>query len=1122
MLNRSPSATALLNNPALNSSLFSRRQLALLANEWRFYRVQPLFWLALLLALAFATLATLGNDLQTAQPHKELLFTHTKLLMMLQPLLIGALAPLAFLRDRQFGMHELTGVTPLNHRQWCVSRAGGLLLLVLAVQVMLLILAAVAVWLGIAPEAAAVTVGSLGWLSMQLFVLQQLPALLLLVALQLWCSCKTSQIALLYLLTAVCWLSYPLLAAATGSPVMANNQQMSPLLLQLMLYLDPYALTPWLVQLQDGESLQPAGGVLLNRLIILSLSALLFWRALVTEPRQQRFSTAASVPGSISAIQLSSEQSQFSISATNRDLFSSVRPAGSSLWPGFVSLLRLQWAQLLRQRSTMLALLILTGLAFSEVFTGVGYAETLSRLVPDSRDALNRINWDLLPRFGLLLVALWASQLSWLNRQLRCDNLIAATPIPGIVQLGSQLAVLWLLTVLLVVLSFSAVVLAQVLVQIPLQPGEYLQQAAFALMPLLIWGMLLLACHALLRSPLHANALVVILLLFGLLPVPDLLELSHPLWRIGQTRLEMPDALWGYQGSAGGIGASGHFSDGGFWPYLIFWALLALPLWLLALQRYHRGTGYSVSKLRLSQPAVLAALVLALLWLTQGLHIHQHLLQAGALETTQQRRAKLAAYEQQYQHWQQQPQPVVSKVLLQVDLDPPEQQARILAKLTLTNPHPRAIRQVLLTLPGGEAGQQALRDIQLDGAQLVTQNVRYSQPVYQLDQALAPGATVQLKVELQLSQQAIAPAPEHQVLRPEFSYLRLLHLLPQPGFVSQLRLRNTKVRAEFGLAPLAANEVQPSILAAEATPASARYDWAQLETIISVPQGYQGIAAGKLQRQWQKQDRQYFHYLTSAAVRNLPAVIAVPWQPQRALQNDISLEMYSPYYNEATDLSLQAMQHTLHWFSTQIGSYPGDALRLVIMPDIGPTGYALPQLVLINHRVGLRAFAEPDAGFSQVYRRAVHEVAHQWFGHGIGNGVPGDGVFLVESLAKYAELVLIEQHFGVDAMQALLEFEQQRYRRAKAGSRAEQDSLIDAEESFDQYSRATLVFARLRAELGDKQITAALRQLWLKHRYPNTPASSMDFVRQLKLASPQQQHALIDQLLLSDKVEGLL
>jgi hypothetical protein len=1130
-----------LKNISAHSDAFSYqvvgkpRLLPLLLNEWRFYRVQPLLWLALLLALAFAALTTLGNDVQTAQPHKELLFTHTKLLMILQVLLIGVLAPLAFLRDRQHGMTELTGVTPLTDWHWCCSRAGGLLVLVLGVQILLQFLAIAGVWFGINPQATAVTLASLCWISLQLFLLQQLPALLLLVALQLWCSRKTPHPALLYLLTAVCWLGYVLLAAATGSPVMAKSQPVSPWLSQLMLYLDPYALTPWLVQLQSSASINPDATVLLNRLLIVGISALLFWRAWATRPSLSKlrsgklqFRTATDPAPAIQDSHLFSSHlfnGSYSGQPQTTD-FRTVTPTSAN-WQSFVSLLRLQWLQLLRQRSTILALLILTGLVFSEVFTGLGYAEALSRLQPDSRDALNRINWDVLPRFGLLLLAFWASQLSWLNRQLRFDSLIAATPVSGVVQLCSQLAVLWSLTLFMVVLSFSAVALAQLLAQIPIQFAEYLQQAQLTLIPLLLWAMLLLACHALLRLPLLANLMVAVLLLLGLSQLPEMLELQHPLWRVGQTMLEMPDALWGYQGSVGGAFAShsatGNFNNGGFWPYLTFWGLLALTLWLLALQGYHRGTGYSHLKLRLNQPTILASLVLALLWLTQGLHIHQHLQQAGALETAPQRQAQRAAYERQYQQWQHQPQPVVSKVQLQVELFPAAQQASIAATLTLTNPHPTPITQLLVTLPGDIADQQALQSIDLDGAQLVShqitqpipQKTEHQQRIYQFDQPLASGATTQLIVNLQLAQHAIAPAPMHQVLRSEFSYLRLLHLLPQVGFMPDLRLRDAKTRAEFGLAPLPAAETQPSVLAAEGTPANARYDWAKLETIISVPQGYQGIAAGKLIRQWQEQNRQYFHYQTTDAVRNLPAVIAVPWQPQQSTQDGVTLEIYSPAYNAATELNMQAMQQTLHWFSTHVGAYPGDALRLVMMPDVGPTGYALPQLVLINHRVGVRAVAAPDAGFSQVYRRAVHEVAHQWFGHGIGNGVPGDGAFLVESLAKYVELVLIEQHFGTDAMQALVDFEQQRYSRALAGSRSEQKSLVDADESYDQYSRATLVFAKLRATVGDAVITAALRQLWQQHRYPATPASAMDFVRALQAHSPQSAQPLIHSLLLT-------
>lgn len=224
-------AVDLKRQTTTQNPLYQPQLLALLANEWRFYRVQPWFWLVLLLALAFALLATLGNPAQSAQPDKELLISHTKLLMMLQPLLIGALAPLAFLRDQQAGMAELTAATPVSQQQWCFSRAGGLLVVALGFQLLLLILAAAAVWNGIQPAQSHLSLGELAGISILLFLLQQVPALLLLVALQLWCSRHIPQIALLYLLTACCFIGYLLLAAATGSPVMAQAGDTAPLVI---------------------------------------------------------------------------------------------------------------------------------------------------------------------------------------------------------------------------------------------------------------------------------------------------------------------------------------------------------------------------------------------------------------------------------------------------------------------------------------------------------------------------------------------------------------------------------------------------------------------------------------------------------------------------------------------------------------------------------------------------------------------------------------------------------------------------------------------------------------------------------------------------------------------------
>ena len=193
----------------------------------------------------------------------------------------------------------------------------------------------------------------------------------------------------------------------------------------------------------------------------------------------------------------------------------------------------------------------LCGLIFSEVYTGLGYAEPFSQLLPNSRDAINRVSGDVIPRFGLLLLAFWVYQVAWLNRQQRIDGLIAATPVPSALLLSSQFVVLYGLILLLVVLSLAAVALAQVLLQVPLDLLEYGQQGLLLVLPLWVWATLLLACHALLRQPLWANLAVAGLLAFGLSPLPSMLQLQHPLWRIGQSQLALPDSLWGYQGALG-------------------------------------------------------------------------------------------------------------------------------------------------------------------------------------------------------------------------------------------------------------------------------------------------------------------------------------------------------------------------------------------------------------------------------------------------------------------------------------------------------------------------------------------------------------------------------------------
>ena len=76
-------------------------------------------------------------------------------------------------------------------------------------------------------------------------------------------------------------------------------------------------------------------------------------------------------------------------------------------------------------------------------------------------------------------------------------------------------------------------------------------------------------------------------------------------------------------------------------------------------------------------------------------------------------------------------------------------------------------------------------------------------------------------------------------------------------------------------------------------------------------------------------------------------------------------------------------------------------------------------------------------------------------------------------------------------------------------------ALIDSTKNYDQYSKATIAFAKLRKEIGDEAIIKALNSVWENHAYPNSPATAMDFIRALKQQVSEQDKKLINELFLN-------
>ncbi|MDP2714350.1 M1 family aminopeptidase [Rheinheimera sp.] len=1054
--------------------------LKLLHNEWRYLIRQPLLWLALiLLPLAAYIFATGITGIDTIAD-KRLQALHMTLLMFYLPLLCGALAPLMLLRDQNHDMTELIHSTPVPLAQRLLARAAVLTLLFAG----LMLIGFSIIYYLLCQHFGFQA--SLLRLNLWDFAFMALPACAFYAMLAGCLTQRFSSNVVLYAVFAGLWLVYLVLASMTGAPMLAGSTINSDALFNVMRLLDPFGNTA-LIALYQHNPPQLYGDSIfyLSRLLYCLLTAGLFYLSLRLKPYQDRVKP---LPDG-SSHQLVQQQPYRAVTA---------KPVGAlQLW----QLTRTALTTLLKQRLNQFILLGWTLLLGNEVLSGINYAEPLAVLHPTSLDALNRIADDVLPFLGSLLTLLWSYQLNWRNRHSAMAELIAAAPVRSGILLAGNMLALTALILLMMLLSALACLAAEWLANSEINLRLYPEVLGKVALPLTLLGALFSVFHTICRSPLTAAACCVVTLLLKYTPLSGKLGLTHTMWNIAGSPLQPADAYWRFEQS-----------QSVFWPFMTFWLLLSIGLLWLAARWSHRSGSFTNAKrwtLNLSSSLLLILAVMS------GVHLHLNIIAERPLMSSDLREQWRANYEQRYASWAAVAQPGISHIDAQVDIYPQQGEAVFTLNYTLQNRTAEPVSKLLV----GNYSASTIAGLRLSVPHSIEADQQLGQYVLTLTQPLAPGDTVQMHSKLNFRQPSYWPAVLPQLVKPSFSYLRGIPLLPTLGFQTEYQLRNPELRQQYGLAPL--ELTKPSRLFAVAQgiapvhpAATAQYDWVNLHSVVSTDIGQTPLAQGELVRQWQQHGRQYAEFQTRGPIRNALAWYSISGQTLSRQHGATRLTLYSPLINAAAELNMQAMQDTLDWMTQHIAPYRGTALSLLAMPDMGATGYALPQLIMINHRVGFRAEPSADAGFDQRYRRAVHETAHQWFGHDIGNGVLADSAFLVESLAKYVELVLIEQRYGSAAMQALVEYERERFALAVRRSTQQRSALVDATASHDLYSRATLVFAILRQQLGDAVISQALRQLWQQHAYPKTPATSMDFVRALQAQVKPQQQQLVQELLL--------
>ncbi|MFS1523925.1 hypothetical protein ACL7TT_07400 [Microbulbifer sp. 2304DJ12-6] len=1046
---------------------------ARIINEVQLILRQPLCWILAPLAGLFGFFVGRGIHIRQAElfsdPH--LLHLVGALCMMALPWATCLLAGFALYRATGHQMYELTLATPLSQARQQAIQATGLCL----VLILLGILAALGVQAGLIssaeklPNTLGLLIAGLKLQGLQLLI--GIPAVLLFVSV-FWLLRNLSPSPLLVYLGGLLWfISYMLLASASGSPLMASSQTPTPWLLNTMGYLDWFGLSVLMAKQPDLILLGA------NRILVLLAAFTIAFTAFHLAGRC--FASRAKPASQRPAQQRARTPAVFA--------FTAVKPQG---FVQFTALARLQCAQAFKRPMVWLLGLVWCFVVLGETYPSLNQAEPGALLAGLSLDAINRFMWDLVPLFGSMLLLYFSDWLTRRDQRLHFTGILHALPLSPSAVLPARVVSLLTLLLAFLLLTALASIVCQWLKQSPIGLGDYGRFILYAGLPLAALGTVFVAIQAVIQNRLAALLLCFLLLILRFTPLADLLGLHHPLLHPFATPLMPANGYIGYSANLDGFRA-----------FTLFWWLLAALLLLTAILANRQGRKNGVHWRNI--PALLGLAALASLLVQQGTDIQTGLDANGRNLDPDSRAAMLADYEKGYRSFAELPMPVIARVNTRVDFFPKQRQVRVSGQYHLENPHAQAVRTLLI----GEYWQTPLNHISLDAKAELEYNRTLGQRVYQLATPLHPGQSLSLDFSLVLVQNGYQPLPTHKILTEDFSYLRAIPYFPVIGYLPIRELDSEDLRRQFDLPEKPQQSVEQALASRDKNKDG--YDWSLMETQISTPLGYQSFTQGELVESWQQDKRQFRRFVTQQPVRNLQGFIAAPLKLSTRHLDGAKLQVaYLPQHQTNVKMTLDAMAQTVSFLSTHIGPYNGHTLTLVEKPDIGPTGYALPQLLLIGSGVGFRALQNTELPYSQAYRRAVHETAHQWFGHWFGNGIAQDSAFLVESLAKYVELVMLERYRGKAAMLALIAYERARYETAEGHNRQALLSLVSADSPHDQYARATLAFARLRQTVGDTPILAALGELNKKHGYPAPPASSVDFVNALVRQAPAQRELI--------------
>ena len=189
-------------------------------------------------------------------------------------------------------------------------------------------------------------------------------------------------------------------------------------------------------------------------------------------------------------------------------------------------------------------------------------------------------------------------------------------------------------------------------------------------------------------------------------------------------------------------------------------------------------------------------------------------------------------------------------------------------------------------------------------------------------------------------------------------------------------------------------------------------------------------------------------------------------------------------------------------------------MRIIEFPRYARFAQSFANTIPFSESIGFIADLRDDDAIDYVYYVTSHEVAHQWWAHQvIGADMQGSTV-LSESLSQYSALMVMEKKYGREKMRRFLRYELDRYLSDRSGELVEELPLYRVEDQqYVHYRKGSLVFYRLREEMGEEALNRALKRYLEDKGFQQPPyTTSAELLDYIRAEAPAEAQAVITDL----------